>query len=249
MDRYKYDLHIHSCLSPCGDSEMTPNNIVNMAKLLGFDIIAITDHNSSLNASAVVRAGEKEGLLVIPGMEICTSEEAHVVCLFRDTEKAENFSRYVYDRMPDVKNKPEIFGRQDIMDDSDKITGTLERLLITATSISVNDILSETRKFGGTAFPAHINREAYSVVSALGYLPEEAGFKCVEITADCDIDAFRKEHPEIEGLHVLTDSDTHYLENFRDPGPWVELPEKTADSAIDLIDGTGKGDFSPFGAT
>ena len=86
--KFYYDLHIHSCLSPCADMDMTPNNIVNMAKLLGLDVIALTDHNTSLNCEAITKVAEKKGLCVLPGMELTTSEEIHAVCLFDTLDKA-----------------------------------------------------------------------------------------------------------------------------------------------------------------
>ena len=103
MTSYPYDLHIHSCLSPCGDDDMTPNNLVGMAALSGCQVIAVTDHNSCKNAGAVMRAGEEAGLLVLPGMELCTAEEAHVVCLFETLEGAMAFDGYVYGHMPREK--------------------------------------------------------------------------------------------------------------------------------------------------
>ena len=114
--RVYYDLHIHSCLSPCGDNDMTPNNIVNMSLLNGMDMIALTDHNSCKNCRAAVRAGEEAGVTVVPGMELTTSEEAHVVCLFPTVEQAEAFGDYVESRSPEIRNRPEIFGDQLIMD-------------------------------------------------------------------------------------------------------------------------------------
>ena len=91
MGKYFYDLHIHSVLSPCGDDDMTPCNIVGMSKLLGLDVIAITDHNSTGNAEAVMKCGQAMGLTVVPGMELETREEVHVLMLFEDLSKANEF--------------------------------------------------------------------------------------------------------------------------------------------------------------
>jgi len=121
--KVKADLHIHSCLSPCGDNDMTPCNIVNMAKLLGYDMIALTDHNSCLNCEAAIDAGKKAGLTVVPGMELCTAEEIHCVCLFEDLKKANEFSSYIRTTMPDIDNKPEIYGEQRIMNSDDTLKG------------------------------------------------------------------------------------------------------------------------------
>ena len=123
MELY-YDFHLHSCLSPCGDKDMTPYNLVNMAKILGMDAIALTDHNTAQNCRAALEVGEKIGLTVIPGMELCTSEEVHVVCLFDEVNNAEAFSEHVLSTVPPVKNRPDIFGDQLIMDSGDGIIGT-----------------------------------------------------------------------------------------------------------------------------
>ena len=119
MPGFLCDLHIHSCLSPCGDEEMTPYNLVNMAKVMGLDILALTDHNSSLNCPAAARAAEEAGIAFVPGMELTTSEEVHVVCLFPYVDSALAFSDYVAERLPKIKNRLDIFGEQLIMDDRD----------------------------------------------------------------------------------------------------------------------------------
>ena len=247
MNRYNYDLHVHSCLSPCGDNDMTPNNMVNMAALLGCDILAITDHNSCKNVPAAVKVGERVGVLVVPGMELCTSEEAHVVCLFDSVEGAMEFDEFISANVPYIKNKTEIFGQQLIMDEEDNVVGQEGNLLISSSFISVNDVLRFVRKFGGTAFPAHVNKDSYSVVASLGVVPQEAGFICAEVTANCDIDKFYQTNPEIKDKKIITDSDAHYLENITEKMGWVELPEKSLSALVDLIDGRGEGKFSPFG--
>ena len=158
MINLSYDFHIHTCLSPCGDNDMTPANIVGMAALKGLDAIAITDHNSSLNCPAAIKLGEAYGVLVIPGMELTTEEEAHVVCLFPALENALAFSEYIYERLLPIKNKPEIFGHQFIMDEDENITGEIEHLLINATSIGFSDVSRELKPFGGVMIPAHVDK-------------------------------------------------------------------------------------------
>ena len=118
-----YDLHIHSCLSPCGDDDMTPANLVGMAAVKGLDVIALTDHNSCRNCAAAMRHGEICGVTVIPGMELTTSEEVHVVCLFPSLENAMSFDQFVYERILPIQNRPDIFGRQQILDEQDQVTG------------------------------------------------------------------------------------------------------------------------------
>ena len=139
MELY-YDLHIHSCLSPCGDNDMTPANIVGMAAVKGLDVIAVTDHNSCKNCEAAMAAGEEYGVLVVPGMEICTAEEVHAVCLFPDLSRAMEFDRLVHDQLPPVKNRPDIFGDQQIYGCDDRICGEEPWLLINACQISFDGL-------------------------------------------------------------------------------------------------------------
>ena len=141
MNTYHYDLHIHSCLSPCGDNDMTPNNLVQMALLSGCDVIALTDHNTCRNAPAAMEAGARNGLLVIPGMELCTAEEAHVVCLFETLEGALEFDHYIYENMPHVKNRPEIFGEQRLLDGEDGPVGEEENLLLVSSFVGVDQVV------------------------------------------------------------------------------------------------------------
>lgn len=232
-----YDLHIHSCLSPCADADMTPSNIVNMSILNGLDVIAITDHNSCKNCKALVEAGKNSNLLVIPGMEICTSEEIHVVCLFESVKDAEKFSGYVYSNMPLIQHRQDIFGSQTIMDSNDNKKGEEPYLLLNATNISVNDILNITNSYNGTAFPAHIDRSSYSIISSLGSIPPESGFKTVEITNDCDIEKMLSLDPSIKNMSGLTSSDSHYLESLVSKKHFLENDTLSAKSIIKYIGG------------
>ena len=232
MREYRYDLHVHSCLSPCGDSDMTPNNVVQMALLSGCEILAITDHNTCRNAPAILEAGERNGLLVVPGMELCTSEEAHVVCLFETLEGALGFDRYVYEHMPHVKNSPEIFGQQPILDGSDEQVGEEENLLLVSSFIGVDQVVGLTAQYGGVAFPAHVDRDSYSVIASLGAIPPEAGFTAAEVTRGCDMEAYRQEHPELSGLLILRDSDSHYLETLADEPGFLQLEDRSTAAVL-----------------
>ena len=142
--RFYYDLHIHSCLSPCGDDDMTPYNIVNMAKLNGLDVIAITDHNSSRNAPAVLKAADEIGLVAIAGMGLTTREDVHILTLFPNVENALEFNDFVDSKRMRIENRTEIYGSQLIMNDRDEIIGEEKDLLITATDIGVYEAASYT---------------------------------------------------------------------------------------------------------
>ena len=206
-----YDLHIHSALSPCGDNDMTPNNIVNMAVLKGLNTIALTDHNSCKNCPAFVRAAEGSGLNVLCGMEINTEEEAHAICLFDTLEKALAFDQYVYERLPDIKNDPLIFGEQRILNENDEILGYEPKLLINATSISIMELSLLMKEFGGFSFPAHIEKSSYSILASLGMVPPECGFTAYEIKDKTALQRVLPLLPNPDDALVLHNSDAHYL--------------------------------------
>ncbi len=230
-----YDLHMHSCLSPCGDMDMTPNNIVGMSTLLGLNLIALTDHNTCQNCPAVEELGRANGICVLSGMELTTSEEIHVVCLFPSSEKALNFESFVADHRMKIKNKPEIYGEQAILNSQDEKTGEIEELLILATDISIMDIKEICDRYGGIAFPAHINRDSYSVLSVLGEIPAECGFTAAEISQSGNEEKLKDSHPILKKMHIIRDSDSHYLENMRDAGPYFELDILTGENVINYL--------------
>ncbi|MBR3588493.1 MAG: PHP domain-containing protein [Clostridia bacterium] len=230
-----YDFHLHSCLSPCGDNDMTPYNLVNMAKIMGLDAIALTDHNTCLNCEAAMKVGKEAGILVIPGMELCTDEEVHVVCLFPALENAMAFSRYVRERIPPVENRPEIFGDQFVMDDRDNIIGSEKLLLTTAANVSLDKVPEIMKEFGGISFPAHIDRSSYSVISNLGMIDEYMGFSTAEITKKADKNEYIKKYPVLERMHILTSSDAHYLENIGEAGGKINVEVCEIDKILSIL--------------
>ncbi len=236
MPEFYYDLHMHSCLSPCGDMDMTPNNLVNMAKLLGLDAIALTDHNTSLNCEAAIKVGEQVGLLVIPGMELTTAEDIHAVCLFPDLDKALAFSSYVDEHRIKVRNKAEIYGRQVIMNENDEEIGEIEHLLLPASFIGISEAYNKAREFGGICYPAHIDRDSLSILSVLGEIDPYCGFRTAELADITKLPELRKQHPILDCLNIITCSDAHYLENMRDAANTLPLPELTREAVIEYLD-------------
>ena len=164
MNRYYYDLHIHSCLSPCGDEDMTPNNIAGMGTLNGLNIMALTDHNTCKNCPAFYKAAKRQGIIPVAGMELTTAEEIHLVCLFPTLEAAMDFDGYVEKNRMKIPNREEIFGRQPILDENDEETGKEEYLLLTAAGITAEEAPGKVRQFGGICYPAHIDREANGII-------------------------------------------------------------------------------------
>lgn len=235
-----YDLHIHSCLSPCGDEDMTPNNIVNMARLAGLDMIALTDHNSCKNCPAILKVAERAGIVALAGMELCTAEECHVVCLFPDIGAAMEFDAMVEKTLPPIRNRPDAFGEQVIMDDGDKAAGSYETLLITASSISIDDVARIVGEYRGIALPAHIDRPSYSVISALGTVPE-AGFRAFEVSREGDPDRLAGVYPALRGHPILCNSDAHELCRIQQAEPWLELNCARPEALIEALNGNLKG--------
>lgn len=214
---------------------MTPYNLVNMAKILGLDIIALTDHNSAQNCRAAMTVGESVGLTVVPGMELCTSEEVHIVCLFDDVNNAEAFSDYVLSTVPPVKNRPEIFGDQLMMNGGDGIVGTQELLLTTASGISIENAVETVGQYGGVCYPAHIDRSSYSVISNLGMITDEMNFAAVEMTENTDQNEYRSKYPIIKDMPVFVSSDAHYLENMREAKHTIDVAENSAKAVVEYI--------------
>lgn len=207
-----YDFHIHSCLSPCGDKDMTPNNIVNMAALSGLNAIAVSDHNSVGNVRAAMEVAKEVGIAVVPGMEVETSEEVHILTLYPTIEAAEIAAGEVYKKLPDIKNRPEIFGEQIFMDQWDNIVGYEEKLLISPAAMSVNELFDLVKSVGGIFIPAHVDRHSYSVLTNLGFIPDDIDIKSIEISRMTeDVEAFLSAREELLKYRVFRNSDAHYL--------------------------------------
>lgn len=216
MSRLYYDLHIHSCLSPCGDADMTPANIAAMAMLKGLDVIAVTDHNSCKNCPAVLEECKKYGITAIPGMELSTSEEVHCVCLFPGLEQAMAFDAYVYERLIKIKNREEIFGEQLIYNENDEVVGQEPNLLIQSARISFDEVDGLVKNYGGIMFPAHIEKDSFSLLSNLGFISPDSTFRCAEIFDAARTEELKKAHPYLENCRILFNSDAHFLEQIHE---------------------------------
>lgn len=177
----KQDLHIHSCLSPCGDEEMTPNNIAGMAHLAGLDVIAVCDHNTAENLPAIQLCAKEYGIKLLPGIEVCTQEEIHLLCYFSALEPCLKMSKALYESLPNIKNKPEIYGRQVILNENDEEIGQLDKLLITGCGYTLFETAQLCHSLGGLCFYAHMDKNSYSVLSVLGALPQEVDVEGAEL--------------------------------------------------------------------
>lgn len=230
-----YDLHLHSCLSPCAEPDMTPHNIVGMAALCGFQVIAVSDHNSCRQCPAVLHAAKEQGILAIPAMELTTSEEAHVLCLLPDLVSALAFSDYVYERIPNIPNRTDIFGDQVLVDEEDNPVDTEPKLLISATSISVYDTVALLREYGGAAVPAHIDRSSFSVLSNLGLWDNAMGFSAYEVFDLQQLADLHTRFPDLTSLHCLSNSDAHRLDSMRDASQTLKLDRLSAKAVIEAL--------------
>ena len=242
MNKYYYDLHIHSCLSPCGDNDMTPNNIAGMAALNGLNIVALTDHNTTKNCPAFFKACKKYGLIPVPGIEMTTAEDVHVVALFPSLEDAMAFNGEYEKHRVLIKNKVEIFGEQLILDEEDAVIGSEENLLLNATDLSIEEAAALARSYGAAVFPAHIDRDENGVIAMLGDIPAEANFTAIEFRDGEKAEEYIERYSLRDKL-ILKDSDAHYLWNINEAKNSLMLDDEPYSSdivrrrLIDLIKG------------
>ncbi len=231
MTRYYYDLHSHSCLSPCADNDNTPNNIAGMAAISGINVIALTDHNSCKNCPAFFAAAKRYGVIPIAGMELTTSEDIHVVCLFEDLDSAMAFDDEISRHRMLIKNRPDIFGEQRILDDNDEIIGYEEHLLSNATSISLDQVPEIVRNYGGICYPAHIDRDANGIVAILGTIPDTPRFSCYEIRDPQKVSEYIERYC-LADRRIVISSDAHYLGDIKHAENYFELETDSADPKI-----------------
>jgi predicted metal-dependent phosphoesterase TrpH len=242
-----YDFHLHSCLSPCADNDMTPANIAAMCALAGLNVVALTDHNSTGNCAAFCEACARHGLLGLPGMELTTAEEVHVLCLLPDLDAAAAFGRLVHSRQTPITNDSRIFGAQIYMDSRDGVLGEEERLLLTATDIGIDAAAALVSGYGGIAFPAHINRPSFSLLSNLGRWDSTWGFHLAEYDRNCEPD-FQARHFKSTGVPLITGSDAHALDQICAAQCAMTISETTPQAVLRWIchkkGGTGHENYS-----
>lgn len=210
LERYTMDLHVHTCLSPCGDSESVPTRIVRAALEAGVDAIAVCDHNASENVSPVQGAAEGKNLTVFGGMEITSQEEVHILGIFDDAGSLEKMQELVYSNLAGTNNR-EVFGPQYIVDEEDYVEGYNDHLLIGATNLSLDAVISAVRDFGGLVIASHIDREAFGLISQLGFVPEGLDLDAVELSKN-----YKKSTYSFEGIGYpfVTFSDAHHPEDI-----------------------------------
>ena len=229
MAKVYYDFHIHSCLSPCGADDMTPATIVGFAKIVGLDMIALSDHNSIQNVAAAMKAGETYGVTVIPGIELQTAEDVHVLCLFRTLGGLTDFYNGI--TMIVLPNRKDIFGSQLIVDADDNVLGEHALYLLAASDVSIDEVAERARTHGGVAIPAHIDRQANGAVGILGDVPD--GFKVVELSPNAGENQIEEYSRRFK---VIFNSDAHTLLGIEKKNS-IELKEKSINGLFEYFEG------------
>jgi len=215
MKEFPADLHVHTCLSPCAEDEMIPPNILNMAELLGIKVIGITDHNSARNLPAMVEASRGFDGLVLPGIEVQTKEEVHVLCYFENLEVAMDFQDFLYEHLPPRKNDPERLGRQYVVDKMGNVIDEEEKLLIASVDLSVDEVAEKVFDLGGIFIPAHVDRMSFSLIGQLGFIPEYMKLDAVEFSKNLSVDEARSRFPSVFAKYpVVFSSDAHCLRDM-----------------------------------
>lgn len=230
MGKFYYDLHLHSCLSPCAENDMTPATIAGMAALNGLSIAALTDHNSAGNLPAFFEACRAYGVVPIAGMELETAEAVHLVCLFPTLEAATECWHTVRENyMMPIKNKPAVFGEQFYMNADDEVVGVEDILLITSTALSLEEAATLVRSFGGRVFPAHIDRPSNGIMEILGDIPPEPNFCAAEFGDAANVELYRERYASVEPLRLLVNSDAHRLECINSAENFLMLDAEDGD--------------------
>jgi hypothetical protein len=193
-----------------------------MAYLSGIKILALTDHNTAKNCPAFFEAAQRYGIIPIAGMELTTSEDIHVVCMFEELDSAIKFDEFIGTKRVLIKNRTDIFGDQLILDGSDEVIGTEEHLLPNATKISLDEVPELVKRFDGVCFPAHIDRDANGIVAILGTVPTSPDFRCVEIHDAERIPEYKEKYGLSDKLFIVS-SDSHYLTDIDQTNNFFEL--------------------------
>ena len=217
-----YDLHIHSCLSPCANDDMTANNIVNMALIKGLNLISVCDHNSLLMQRTLAKVAHQKGLAYLYGVELQTIEDVHCLVYFTNDEYLDEFQNYIDEHLIKMVNIPEYFGNQLIRDENDEVISCQKNLLITSLDISINDLAKEIRKYEALMVLAHINGRKNSILTQLGFIPSDLEFDGVEIT---DLSLDDKVYQQIKFKPIFKSSDAHTLEAINEAINYIDLKE------------------------
>ena len=208
------DLHLHTVLSACAEVEMIPPLIVRRARELGLELLAVTDHNAARNVAAVMDAAAGTGIAVLPGMEVQSREEVHLVCLFDTLEQVLIWQGQVFAALPDRENDEAFFGAQYVVDAEGEYLETETRLLAISTALSVEQVVAGVRALGGIVLAAHVDRPSFSLVANLGFVPPGLDIAGVEFSRRADPAAALQRLPQLAGYGRVVSGDAHRLEEM-----------------------------------
>jgi hypothetical protein len=228
MQWFSADLHVHTCLSPCAGLDMGPRSIVGAAKRRGLDVIGISDHNSTENSPAVVRAAIGHDLTVLPGMEVTSREEVHILALFDNVDRALRLQQIVYDNLPG-RNNPDVFGMQVVVDEEHTVLGFNDRLLAGATQLPLEEVVDSIHRLDGLAIAAHIDRESFGIIGQLGFIPADLDLDALELSPHITLQEARRRFPECASRPFVRSSDAHSLEQVGNGRTAFLLGEATLD--------------------
>ncbi|MBI2331416.1 MAG: histidinol-phosphatase [Chloroflexi bacterium] len=214
MKTIRADLHVHTVLSPCAHVEMIPPLIVRAALDHHIGLIAITDHNASANVQAVQKAADGTGLTVLPGMEVQSREDVHLLCLFASLPDLEAWQRQIDLSLPDELNPAEHLGEQYVVDEQGEYIRTEPRFLLTATKFSIEEITQQVKVLGGLVIPAHVDRTAYGLFPTLGFLADQWDFPALEISRHITPEELHRQFPSSIRSPLIQSGDAHRLDEF-----------------------------------
>ena len=233
------DLHIHTVLSACAEIEMLPEFIMERVQQLGLGLIAVTDHNSAENVAAMLATAEGTGVTILPGMEVQTREEVHLLCLFDTLEQVTSWQEEVYAHLPPLKNKEDVFGAQVVLSAEGDLSYN-ERLLLTSTSFSVEEVTQRVHDLNGLCIPAHVDRPAYSIIANLGFVPPDLGIVGVEISHLVSLKEARTRFPQLEQYSLVAGSDAHRLKDMASRTTFKMAEANVAELALALAGEGGR---------
>ncbi|MGC8866516.1 MAG: PHP domain-containing protein [Bacteroidales bacterium] len=214
MAKFKADLHIHTILSPCGDMEMSPANIIRVASEKGLQIIGITDHNSTLQAPLIRQLGQKAGITVLCGAEITTREEIHCLAFFEEEAQLTLFQQYLEEHLPHIPNAPEKFGYQVVVDEEENIVHEYPWLLISGLDQSLDEVALKVHNLNGLFIPAHVSRPKYSLISQLGFIPPDLEADALEISRHTTREELYSQFSYVSRWPIIQSSDAHFLSDI-----------------------------------
>jgi hypothetical protein len=230
MQRYLLDLHIHSVLSPCGDILMTPGNIIKEAARQGIDIISITDHNVIGNVKNAIELGKAKNITVIPGIEVQSREDIHLLSYFNNLNDLKKYGKIIYEGLDEIKNDEDKFGPQILVDENDEFIGKEDKLLINSTDYSIEELVNLTHRYKGIPVPSHAER-SFGIIKNLGFIPEDLNISFVEMNFQKSVEEYLKKFPYLKKFKLLKNSDSHYLEQIS-PKMAVYLKKKPTAEAV-----------------